>query len=216
MVGKGAVDILEQQGMATGQRAGHLGHHVARRTIAGIPGDIHCLAVKIGQQALHIPGHDFLCRGTPVAALEIAFGGGIAQRQYVFAKAGFLAQHHLEAVVIGRVMRAGDHDAPVRVQLVHGIIKHRRGAQANAVHGKPAFCQPVAQSLLQLGRRQPPVIAGTDAVATGAAYPRAECPAQCKRILNPQRLADDAADVIFSQNTGVEFMHEGTLPGQIQ
>ena len=42
-----------------------------------------------------------------------------------------MPQHHLEAVIIGRIVAAGDHDAAVDVELGLGIIEHRRRPEAD-------------------------------------------------------------------------------------
>src|SRR3546814_11448842 len=55
-----------------------------------------------------------------------------AQLLDVLAEEGAALEHHLEAVVIGRIVTAGHHDAAVHAQRRRGVIEHRRGAKADA------------------------------------------------------------------------------------
>ena len=50
-------------------------------------------------------------------------------------------KHHLEAVIVGRIVAAGDHDAAVHVELGLGIIEHRRRPEADADDVDAAFGQ---------------------------------------------------------------------------
>src|SRR3546814_6836384 len=51
-----------------------------------------------------------------------------AERLDVCAEEGRLLQDQLKAVVAGRIVRAGHHDAAIDVQRVGGEIEHRRRA----------------------------------------------------------------------------------------
>ena len=70
----------------------------------------------------------------PAPSSQSPVGRALAELLDVLAEEGAVLQHHLEAVVIGRVVAAGDHDAAVDVEHGLGIIKHRRRPEADADH----------------------------------------------------------------------------------
>ena len=65
------------------------------------------------------------------AALPVAGRRHPPELLDVRAEEGAAAEHHLEAVIVGRIVAAGDHDAAVHVELGLGIIEHRRRPEAD-------------------------------------------------------------------------------------
>ena len=115
-------------------------------------------------------------------------------------------QQQLEAVVVGRVVAAGDLDAAVDVEIVGREIEHRRGAHADLHDVDPAFGQAADQRGFEhpangcgrRGRRR-------SRRAPSSCAKRGEGAAERISVGFGQRVADDPADVIFAQDGGVEL-----------
>ena len=150
--GKGAVDVGVEGDMLARQAAGDVFDRLAGGPVAGVPGHLQGRAVEVAQQAVDVAVEDVDLLDAALAVIEVAGGGGGPQGLDVPAIAGLLADHHLEAVVVRRIVRSGDHHAAVGVQLEHGVIQHRRGPQADPLDRQPGGDQPVHQRGLQ-GRR---------------------------------------------------------------
>jgi len=72
---------------------------------------------------------------------------------------------HLEAVVIGRVVAAGDGDAASAAEVVGREIGHRRGDHADVDHVDAARADAGSERAGELGPRQPAVAADDDRAA---------------------------------------------------
>ena len=83
------------------------------------------------------------------AAFEIGALDDIEDILNRFAMQRAGAADALEAVVLGGIVAAGDHDGAVGIQFLRRVIKHRRGNHADigdvATGGEQAFHQRVAQ-----------------------------------------------------------------------
>ena len=99
-----------------------------------------------------------------------------------------LAQHHLEAVVVRRVVGAGDLQAAVGVEVMDREIEHRRRPAADPEHVDAAGAKAVAERLGELGRAEAAVEAEAGPPAAGGAKHRRVGPAQRPRVGREQRL----------------------------
>ena len=93
--------------------------------------------------------------------------------------------------------------------MLHGEIQHRRGAKADRGNGGACFLQPFQQCRFHRGGADAPIITHGDAGrfgAVAAAHEGGEGTAQCARIRRVQRFADDAANVVFTQQGRIETM----------
>ena len=213
VVGEAPVDVGEQQVVLARQQLSELLDHPACRTVAGIPAD----PVRAAGIACHQPPDigvlDVIVADGAFALFPVALGAHAAELLDVFAEERLVLQHHLEAVVVGRVMAAGDHDAAVDLQRRLGVIEHRRRPQADPHHVDAALRQALDQRRFELDRGDATVAAHRHAGAAGAAHDRAEAAADRGRIRRAQGFADHPADVIFAQRGGVEDVAHGFLPG---
>src|SRR6185312_7160289 len=132
-----------------------------------------------------------------------------AQALDVLAEERLLAEHQLEAVVVSGVVRAGDHDAAIDRQRVDGKIEHRRGPKADADDIDAALGEAGDQRADELGRAQAAVAADRHALAARRGDNGREGAADRSRILGAERFADDAANVVFAQDGGVEGVAAG-------
>ena len=121
-------------------------------------------------------------------------------------KNGLPAEHHLEAVVVGRVVRARHHDPAIDRERRRREIEHRRRPEADAHHVDAGARQALDQRRLELGRGQPPVTADRDALAAGLGQHRGKARPMARASAAEQGLADDAADVVFAQDRRIEAM----------
>ena len=112
-----------------------------------------------------------------------------------------------EAVVLGRIVAAGDHDGAVRVQVLRRVIEHRRGDGADvgdvATGGQQALDERVAQA-----RGTEPAIASD--VDVGAAAVTAQIGAEAASKLFDVRAEKfgirDAPDVVLAKNGRLEHI----------
>ena len=106
-------------------------------------------------------------------------------------------------------MRAGHLQAAVGVEVMDRKIEHRRRAAADPEHVDAAGAQAFGQRLGEFGRAQPAIEAEAGLAAARSGQQRRIGLAERPRVDREQRLADDAADVVFPQHRRVEL-----VPGQ--
>src|SRR6185312_4431429 len=159
---------------------------------------------EIGDQARDIILEHFAVLDAAFAGDEFARRRDLAELQDLLAIEGAAPEHDLEAVIVRRIVRAGDLDAGIGLELVHGEIEHRRRAEPDAQHLEAAGAEPADQRLLERRRAQPTVIADGDAAAALLAKNGAEGPADGARVPLAQRLADHAAHVELAKRGGIQ------------
>ena len=119
------------------------------------------------------------------------------------------AEHDLEPVMVGRVVRAGDHDAAIDLERRRGVIEHRGRPAADAHDVGAALGEPLDKRGFEFGRGQPAVIADRSAPPAGLRQDLGEHPAQGMGIGREQGRADNAADVVFAQDRRIETVRHG-------
>jgi hypothetical protein len=118
-----------------------------------------------------------------------------------FAVDRFAGQHHLEAVVVRRVVAAGDHDARARAfEHIGGEVDHRGGDHAEVDDVDAGGLQALGQRCRQLRARQAAIAADHDAAFAFASAALAEGLADAACHAGVERLVDHAADVIGLEN----------------
>ena len=210
MVGKAAVDVGEQQLVPARQAGGHGLERLAGGAVAGIPHHVERPArAKIAHQPVDIGIQQGRLAARTLRVGEGAFGRELAQLLDLRAVQRLLAEHHLEAVVARRVVRAGDLQAAVGREMVHREIHHRGRAATDPKDLDAAALQTVRQGLGELGRAQAAIESEADpTTAPGPQHGRIG-PAQRMRIRRRQRLADDPADVVLAQDRRIEDVAGG-------
>ena len=106
------------------------------------------------------------------------------------------AQHHLQAVVFGRVVAAGDGHARATAGQHRGEVHQRRGHHADVDHVHPGGTQPGRQRSRQRRARQPAVTAHHHLADAPGSCLGAQRQADGRDGLFRQCGLDDAADVI--------------------
>ena len=139
---------------------------------------------------------------------HVADRGLLADELNLQTEKRFAAEHHLETVIVRRVVAAGDHDGAVGRQRGRGEIQHRRRTTADAQNLHAARHQARHELRLEFRRRQAAIVAHRDARSSAGRHDAAEHPANRERIRAMQRFADNTADVVLAQRRGVEAMPE--------
>ena len=116
-------------------------------------------------------------------------------------------QQQLEAVVVGRIVAAGDLDAAVDVEIMGREIEHRAsGPCRSASTSMPLSVSPRTSAASSMPRVGAAVAPDRDrAWRLRRAAKRAIGPAERISIGLGERVADDSANVIFAQDGGVEL-----------
>ena len=204
-----AVDRAVQHDMLAGQSGDEFCQYLTRRAVAVVPNHLqHAVAaVPVGKQARDVVGGDVdAARRHRGFRHDVAGRRLLAQCTDLLAVERLAAEDDLEAVVVGRIVAAGDHHGTVSRQPGVGVIQHRRRAAADAQRLDPGGTQAVRQGRLERGARQPAVIADGDRAAAGARHQRAETASDGECVGVRQRAAHRAADVILAQRGRVEPM----------
>ncbi|MNT39027.1 hypothetical protein D3C72_1752430 [compost metagenome] len=145
-----AVHVAEQLSHLAAQATEQVTHEGAGHAVAGIQGNLHRTGqLDVADDAVEVLlAHIDLLVGAGTAA-ELAGFDPLAQRLDLLAIDRLAGQHHLETVVVRRVVAAGDHDAGGRADAVDldvgGEVDHRGGDHADVDHvqagGAQAFYQ---------------------------------------------------------------------------
>ena len=207
--GKGPVDRIVQQDVAAGEGARERAEHRAGGAVAGIPRHRERRLDRFCEKARDVSAGNVGLRRLARAACAIAAGGGgLRQRLDVGAEERPPAQHHLDPVVVRRIVRAGDHHAAVARALVNGEVEHRGGTQADAEHVGAGVREALDQAILQARRAQPAIAPDADQRRPigGRPAPRdgGEAPADGNHVGRAQRLADDPPDVVRAEDRRIE------------
>ena len=142
-------------------------------------------------------------RGASAAALQ---GPGfvhhhLAQGLDFVAVNGFAAHHHFEAVVITRVVAAGDLTTAA-AQGASRKVEHGRGDHAHVNHLHTHLLQAAHQRVSQAGAAQAPVATHRHRGLPLAQRHRAKSATQLARDVFVHRGRHDAADVIGFEDAG--------------
>src|SRR5207249_4204038 len=99
------------------------------------------------------------------SARKIAALDARAQPLYIVAGERRRIDDHLEAVIVGRVVAARDHDAAAGLEMLRGEIGHWRDDHADVNHIDARGANPFAQRRNELGTRKTTVAPDGDRVA---------------------------------------------------
>jgi hypothetical protein len=121
-------------------------------------------------------------------------------------------EHHLEAVVVLRVVAAGDLDAAAAAVLAarrRDVVEHRRRHRAEVDHVDPRRHQAADQRRGETGTRMPAVAADRDRPFAGGKRLAAEGATEVGREGFVDRLVDDAANVVGLEDRSVNLHRVG-------
>ena len=202
---EGAVDLRVQQDVFARQACRQRHHGVAGGAVAGIPGDLEIARpLEVAQQPVDIGLLQIDGLFAALTGREAAFGGARAERLDLAAEDAARGEHHLEAVVVRRIVRAGHHDAAVGWELADGVVEQGRRPPADARDPHAGGNQSVHQGGLQFRRGQPAIVADGDVAAARLGDLGAEGAAQRHGVFGGEGLSEDAANVVLAEEGRVE------------
>ncbi|EXI70623.1 MAG: hypothetical protein AW07_03953 [Candidatus Accumulibacter sp. SK-11] len=103
---------------------------------------------------------------------------------------------HLQSVIVGRVVAAGDGDAALAAEFVRREVHHRRRHAADVDGVDAGHADAGHQGLRQFRARQASVAADRDGALAALGCQRTEAMPDAADDRRRQGLADDAADVV--------------------
>ncbi len=205
MVGEVAVDLAEQFRDLTAEGAQQLRRGHAGDAVAAVDDDLH------GPRQLDVAGDAFDVLRHYVGVVEAAFAPGeiarfdaSVQGLDVGAGQGGAADDHLQAVVVGRVVAAGEHDAGAGAQGVGGVIQHRGRYHAEVGDVAPGLAQATDQGLDELRPGQAAVARHVDVLLAARLGLGAQGAADPVHGVDGQRLVDDATDIVGLEDGGID------------
>ncbi len=172
--------------------------------IAGVPADSIALAAEILDQAVDVGIENIRAFGASVTIRPGAGGGAAAELLDLLAEHRAAVEEHLEPVIVGRVVAAGDLDPALHIEDVGRVIEHRARADADPDDVEPALHQPVDECAFQLGRVQAAVPSDGDPASAFVGGEASEASPERPGVFFRESLSDDSADVIFAQDGSVE------------
>lgn len=180
---------------------------LAGDTAAGIDNDAQAaLDLDVAGDAVDVGLTDIECLeitaplGHRHAALDdacVELGDGAAGER-------FAIDHDLEAVVIGRVVAAGDGNGTAQAQFVGGEVGHRRGHHADVGDVDARHPEAIDQCAGHFRRGEPAVAPHGDAAQAFLAHPGPHRPADQAGDVGIERLADHATDVVGPEDAALD------------
>ena len=134
--------------------------------------------------------------------ISVALLDASAQRLDRVAVQRRAGQHHLQAVVLGRVVAAGDLHAGAGIQVHRGEVQHRRRHHADIDDVRAGRGDARDQRVAQQGAGQPTVAADTDRRQLPVDRLGAKRRADQAHSVRRQGRVDDAADVVGLEERG--------------
>src|SRR5436190_10240732 len=174
--------------------------------VAAIDGDAHRpRELDVADDALDVRIEHVALALLAGPRLEIACLDTRAKPLYFIAVERGAGDHHLQAVVVRRVVAAADRDAAVAFQLVRREISDRRRRHADIDDAAPGRDDALGERGLQLGAGEAAVAADGESGCVPFAPERAEGAAALAHDRCGEAFADDAADVVGTKNFGGQF-----------
>ena len=132
MIREIAVDFAEEFLHRAAESAIEIGRGSAGDAVAAVDGDFHrSCELDAADDVFEIFGGDVFFAIAAGAAGKFAGLGACAQRRDGVTGKRFAGQHDLDAVVLRRVVRTGEHGARHGVEVVGGEVEHRRADAAD-------------------------------------------------------------------------------------
>ncbi len=201
MIREMAVDLAEQFTHRAAKRPEQRRRHGTGHAVAAIDGHVHRpRKLHVGDDALEVARHE-IHRAVAAPALgrhraQFSRLDAASQRLDRLAMQRIAGNDHLQAVVLRRIVAAGDGHARPGPQLEGRVIDERRRHHADVDDRNPGVAKTVRQCLGKPRSRQASVAADDGFRDPGGLRQRAQRQTDCARRRLRQRLVDDAANVI--------------------
>ena len=192
-----AIDFAEKLGHVATEPTKQRWCERAGDAVAAVDRYLHRARERdIARDAVEVRGGDVPAAVAPGAGTERTGFDAHLQSLDVVARECVAGDHHLEPVVVRRIVAAGHYDAALCLELVRREIAHRRRDHPDVDHVRSARPDPVGKGAAKLRPGKPAVAGDDDSVATAIERERAQRLADTAHDRRRQRLADDAADVV--------------------
>ena len=152
MVRKPAVDLAEQFAHRAPHAAVQFGGERPWNSVAAVDDDSHRpRQLHIAENALQIALANIHLAVSAVAGCEYFAFDALPQLLDGLTGKRLAGDHHLQSVVVRRIVTAGDHDAGAGLQFVRREIQHGRGHTSDVDHVDAASLQATTERLGQVG-----------------------------------------------------------------
>ena len=201
MIGKAAIDLAVELQHFAAEAAVELARRGAGDAVTAVDRDFHrAHEPYVGGNSIQIGFADVRMAVPPRAASKLAGLDPLAQPLDILARESGSRKHHLQSVVLGRIVAARDRDRAAATEMVRGEISDRGCEHPDLRDVHAACANALRQRASELGSGDPTVAAHCDL--------RPPAPAAAVEQLASERLpdqpnafagegfADDAADVI--------------------
>ncbi len=208
MVGEIAVDFAEQRDDLAAEAREQFRCDRAGDAVAAVHDDLQRPGeLDVADDLFNVGGLDVGHAALALAVLQVAGLDAPLQILDRVERQRRAADHHLQAVVVGRVVAAGDRDAGVAAEFVGGEVgdRGRHAADVDGVHAGGA--DAVHQRAGQFGAGQAAVAADGDRFLALLDGQRAEGVADLAHDVGGQGLVDDATNIVGLENFGGELGH---------
>ena len=209
VIRKAPVHLAEKLGHRAAQAPVQPRRHSPGDAVAAVHRDVESAREPyVARDALHVGVEHVGLRTLPGAARQFIALDAAAEFLDVVARERRAGDHHLDAVVLGRVVAPRDHGGAAAAEMMRGEIGYgrRRHSQVDHVGARAgdSICQCARQFLARKasvprhGKRGPVAGGGRSALDTERSQ-RAPDPVHCR---GRERLADDAANVVGAKDFG--------------
>ncbi len=199
VIRESAVHFTEQLDHFAAHAAIQVARECTGHTVAAIDRDLdRACQLDVVYDALQVGGADVVgrIRTRRRSRGAVMLDDALVQRGDRLAVDRFAGQHHLEAVIVRRIVAAGDHDAGRCVQHVGAEVDHRRGHYAQVDHVHAGCLQALRQRCGQFRAGQTAVTSYHHLLFALSQCGLAEGLADLPGHARVQGLADNAADVV--------------------
>jgi hypothetical protein len=203
VIREAAVDFAEQLDQLAAERAEEFRGDAAGHAVAAVDDDLHRpRQPDVAGDPRQVGWSDVGTAGLAGAVAEPAGVHALPDRLDRFAGQCLAADDHLQPVVVGRIVAAGDRDTALAAQFVRGEVDHRRRHAADIDGIDAGLADAFHQARRQFGSGQAPVAADGDRALAALDRQRTEAVADLADDIGRQRRADDTANVIGLEDRG--------------
>ena len=186
----------------------HAVHDRSRGSVTGIEHDLHlALELELLSDLVYVRSDGIQLFDASLPGLEICAGDQLVDFLDRFAVQRSGAAYGLKAVVLGRIVAAGDHDRAVGFEVNGRIVQNRSGHHADIQHRAAAASRPFKRascSRVPLSRQSR---AKADDAAAMADQVCRQAAAQDSTSRVQQLLVSDAANIVLAKDTRFEHMY---------
>ena len=201
MIRESAIHITKQLDHFTAQHAVQVTSEGAGDAITGVNRNRHRpRQLDVTDDALQIGVTNIVPAIAASAAGKTAGNDGLVKRGNGLAINRFAAQYHFEAVVVGRVMTAGDHNAVCGTEHMGCVIQHRCSNHTQINYINACRLQAAGEGIGQLRAGEATIAADDDGIVTTRADRAAKGLADLACNVGVQRCAEYAAYVVGFEN----------------